>query len=59
VLSVRFGLNLTIQTLVGSFPGVIVPIPQRAGTLTNTCTPWSIPLRSMPLFLGDFRLTLA
>jgi len=25
-----FRLNLTVQTLVGSFPGVIVPIPQRA-----------------------------
>jgi len=23
-------LNLTVHTLVGSFPGVIVPIPQRA-----------------------------
>jgi len=31
--AVRFRLNLAIQALVGSFSGVIVPIPQRAGTL--------------------------
>jgi hypothetical protein len=30
VLSVRFRLNLTVQTLVGSLSVGIVPIPQRA-----------------------------
>jgi len=33
VLSVRFGLNLTIQTLVCPLLVGIILIPQRAGTL--------------------------